>query len=160
MTTTNDFAQRVITAIEKQRENQLTLNDTIDIIRAEASKELDDGGRDQIPSGFSLSEMNEFAKAIHYPECWDTAAYPQVEYAVYEIVMGAGCTEHPTDKPASCSGNPTDWIKWDGGDEPVPEDSLVDLRFRCGDMYIGVLNRGYYWGHRNNGGDIIAYRVV
>jgi len=35
-------------------------------------------------------ERQELAGAIHYPDCWDTAAYPTLVSALQEI----GCSEH------------------------------------------------------------------
>jgi hypothetical protein len=34
------------------------------------------------------------AAAIHYPECWDTAAYPTVESALSEVYAAFKCTNH------------------------------------------------------------------
>lgn len=41
---------------------------------------------------------DRIAAAIHYPECWDTAAYPTVESALAEVFAHYRCTEH--DAPA------------------------------------------------------------
>ena len=41
---------------------------------------------------------DRIASAIHYPECWDTAAYPTVESALSEVFAHYRCTEH--DAPA------------------------------------------------------------
>lgn len=41
---------------------------------------------------------DRIAAAIHYPECWDTAAYPTVESALSEVYAHYRCTEH--DAPA------------------------------------------------------------
>ena len=29
---------------------------------------------------------------IHYPECWDTAAYPELRYAIHEALAWSGCS--------------------------------------------------------------------
>lgn len=34
----------------------------------------------------------KIAVQIHYPQCWDTAAYPTLEDAIYEI-LDQGCSE-------------------------------------------------------------------
>jgi hypothetical protein len=31
-------------------------------------------------------EMAQYAKAIHYPDCWDTAAYPTLMDAIWELL--------------------------------------------------------------------------
>ena len=36
---------------------------------------------------------DKLAAQIHYPGCWDTAAYPTLEDAVYEIIDHKGCSE-------------------------------------------------------------------
>ncbi len=41
---------------------------------------------------------DRIAAALHYPECWDTAAYPTVESALSEVYAHYRCTEH--DAPA------------------------------------------------------------
>lgn len=55
----------------------------------------------------------------------------------------------------------TDWIEWNGGECPVPEDTLVRVRFRSGnedDCPADIL----WWGRTsgNLGHDIIAYRII
>ena len=37
---------------------------------------------------------DRIAAAIHYPECWDTAAYPTIESALSEVFAHYRCTEH------------------------------------------------------------------
>lgn len=44
---------------------------------------------------FNPGELKEMAEAIHYPEHWDTACYPTLADAIYEIVTNAGCSECP-----------------------------------------------------------------
>lgn len=48
--------------------------------------------------GFGEKKDAELAAKIHYPQCWDTAAYPTLADAMYEIVGNAGCSEHPLPK--------------------------------------------------------------
>lgn len=48
--------------------------------------------------GFTPKEATELARYIHYPQCWDIAAYPKLGDAIYEIVSNAGCSEHPVPK--------------------------------------------------------------
>ena len=33
-----------------------------------------------------MTDDDKFMKAIHYPECWDTAAYPTLASALWELV--------------------------------------------------------------------------
>lgn len=64
-----------------------------------------------------------------------------------------------------------EWIEWDGGECPVPGDTLVQTRFRDGaksfalpaDFYCGVQPDDFdFWKHEGTepGDNIIAYRVV
>lgn len=39
-----------------------------------------------------LNELSALAAAIHYPECWDTAAYPDLISALREVTASAGCS--------------------------------------------------------------------
>lgn len=32
------------------------------------------------------------AELLHYPECWDTAAYPTLEDAAFEILLDFECS--------------------------------------------------------------------
>ncbi|VVE52119.1 hypothetical protein PMO31116_04727 [Pandoraea morbifera] len=60
----------------------------------------------------------DLGQAIHYPECWDTAAYPTPESALAEVYASFECTndecaKHAADaphedgeRPSDCSGEP------------------------------------------------------
>ena len=47
---------------------------------------------------FGDKERNEMAAAIHYPEHWDTATYPTLADAIYEIITNEGCSECQTNQ--------------------------------------------------------------
>ena len=54
-----------------------------------------------------------------------------------------------------------EWIEWNGGECPVAPEMRVELKFRVHGTHI----MPYYadalrWNHENNGGDILAYRVL
>lgn len=60
------------------------------------------------------------------------------------------------------------WIKWEGGKCPLPEGTLVDVRYRSGEQKFGIPCRvtvpGYeatapFWRNDNQRADIIAYRL-
>lgn len=54
----------------------------------------------------------------------------------------------------------TDWIEWKGGECPVGEDVLVEVRWDDG-ITTGPLNAGAWrWRHIGNESDIVAYRLV
>lgn len=63
-----------------------------------------------------------------------------------------------------------DWIEWKGGECPVPDGTLVDVRYRDGQEQFGLpANELYdtpryaasaFWNHDGLKNDIIAYRVV
>jgi Lar family restriction alleviation protein len=40
---------------------------------------------------------------LHYPECWDTAAYPTLESAIHETLAWSGCS---VCKPPAPTGEP------------------------------------------------------
>lgn len=52
----------------------------------------------ELPVGTQLyaepvdAECGELARRLHYPDCWDTAAYPTLNSALLEV---AGCSAHP-----------------------------------------------------------------
>ena len=68
---------------------------------------------------------DRIAAAIHYPECWDTAAYPTVESALSEVFAHYRCTEHaaPAEVPMP---------------EPVAIDGTSQLSL-AGCMGLGVM---------------------
>ena len=49
------------------------------------------------------------------------------------------------------------WIEWKGGECPVEDDAVIDIRFRDGNEERGV-DADWDWEH-SGGGDIIAYRL-
>jgi len=56
------------------------------------------------------------------------------------------------------------WIDWSGGDCPVADDQLVDLRLFGGQTVRSVLAGHHYWCHPPTGiplgaADIVAYRL-
>ena len=71
----------------------------------------------------------------------------------------------------------SEWIKWEGGECPVPVDTLVDVELRDGtivesQLAWGVKDMGAtkdeegdsyagwaFWKSHNHPGDIIAYRI-
>ena len=73
----------------------------------------------------------------------------RVEYAIAAV-------EQPCAKP---SADANGWIKWHGGERPVPGDTIVQIKMRNGVKYSG-LSKGYRWINLGTDGDIIAYRVV
>ena len=65
------------------------------------------------------------------------------------------------------------WIEWDGGGDaargklcsevfpPLSKDTLVDIRFRCGEEDTGEVVDYWDWGHEMEDSpeyDIVAYR--
>lgn len=55
------------------------------------------------------------------------------------------------------------WIKWEGGECPVPEGTLIDVKHRDGEKYKKVPALGtsnYHWDHAGYCGDIVAYRLA
>jgi len=57
--------------------------------------------------------------------------------------------------------NNDDWIPWNGGNCPVPPNTLVEVKFDSGEPPIIHLKaRLYYWGNNPEYSNIVAYRVV
>ncbi len=58
----------------------------------------------------------------------------------------------------------SDWIEWEGGKCPVPDQTRVSVRFRNGSIdyadYAGIWSWEWRLGPTPNAGDIIAYRVL
>ena len=52
------------------------------------------------------------------------------------------------------------WIKWNGGECPVPTDTIVEIELRNGDVLRSCLASCYRWDHHGSRGDIVGYQVV
>jgi hypothetical protein len=61
-----------------------------------------------------------WAKFLHYPECWDTAAYPTLHDAVHEALAWAGCSVCAP--PATPVQEPVAWMR--------PSEEGYDSAFR------------------------------
>lgn len=58
----------------------------------------------------------------------------------------------------------SDWIKWEGGECPVAEGTLVDAKHRDGEVFYGQSAGKKFgfvenWAHIGHHGDIVAYRL-
>ena len=54
------------------------------------------------------------------------------------------------------------WIKWHGGECPVPPNTRVTVKFRDGDSQSGypAYAYAYSWRHDGDGADIVEYCIV
>ena len=52
------------------------------------------------------------------------------------------------------------WIKWHGGERPVPPNTKVKVKFRDGDSQSGHPAYAYYWHHDGDGADILEYSML
>ena len=52
------------------------------------------------------------------------------------------------------------WIKWDGGECPVPPDASVEVNFRCGIIKQVAPAKNYRWSHDGDGLDIVSYHIA
>ena len=53
------------------------------------------------------------------------------------------------------------WIKWHGGERPVPRDTVVKVKLRCGVLGREKRAARYCWNHNHNDNayDIVEYRT-
>jgi hypothetical protein len=59
------------------------------------------------------------------------------------------------------------WIDWNGGDQPVPDGTIIDTKYRDGDEMFhgetgqfGTKTSVSFWIHENHENDIVAYRLT
>ena len=52
------------------------------------------------------------------------------------------------------------WIKWDGGECPVPPDTRVKVKYRFAGLERSGLAKEYYWRHCGDGSDIVKYSTI
>ena len=68
-----------------------------------------DGVPPQVPVQQQAEPVaDEWAKLLHYPDCWDTAAYPTLHDAVHEALAWSGCS---VCKPAQQQAEPVAYVK-------------------------------------------------
>ena len=58
-----------------------------------------------------------------------------------------------------------EWIEWGGGDQPLDDYEMVEVRFRNGSIEAGEFAHCYEWNHgyhdlSTTSVDIIAYRII
>ena len=113
------------------------------------NEQISGGG--SLPAGMTLRDY--FAAQAPNPAenqtLLDHCAY---RYRYADAMLAARATE-PT---ADADG----WIEWDGGECPVPEDTVVDVRLRNGKELLLQAALWCDWDHDDAATDIIAYRVV
>ena len=84
-------------------------------------------------------------KVVDY--CWekcdDASVFNELTKEQYETALAAS----------------EGWIEWGGGECPVEEGTLVDVRFRDGDDDRNIEAIDLLWNHENWSADIIAYRL-
>ena len=51
------------------------------------------------------------------------------------------------------------WLKWEGGECPVPEQTAVEYETRKGSIGVGIA-KDLRWKHLPLDGDILAYRIL
>jgi hypothetical protein len=55
----------------------------------------------------------------------------------------------------------SDWIRWEGGEQPVPGNQNVDVKWRgSSEIAFDQKPHLYYWEHRGLSCDIVAYRLT
>lgn len=103
----------------------------------------------------TIAELNETVET-----------YVRANYELNRIVKEYRTAAHQEPEQAGCRKDDTQvespWIKWEGGKCPVPYDTMVEVKFRNGEIREARSARGWGWGW--GGGDggfiIVAYRVV
>ena len=62
------------------------------------------------PPAAPVQEPVAWAKFLHYPECWDTAAYPTLHDAIHEALAWSGCS---VCTPPAAQQEPVAWVNLD-----------------------------------------------
>lgn len=63
----------------------------------------------------------------------------------------------PAEKPKPL---PKGWQGWEGGECPVPDDTMVMVMLRNGEISTSTPAGFWSWGHYGEDGDIVAWRVA
>lgn len=107
-------------------------------IGQEYDRELMFYGRGNISTGLILNEL-----AIDHRKLGKSGE--KITRAQYEAALAAS----------------EGWIEWHGGECPVDNDAIVEVRYRIPNPYQFNNDRAgdFIWLHTGSGGDIIAYRL-
>lgn len=84
------------------------------------------------------------------------------EFSLANGAAGAYLSLHKV-KPLKAKKAKRPWIKWEGGECPVPEGTLIDVKHRDGEKYKKVpalRDCNVRWEHIGSVGDIVAYRLA
>lgn len=59
------------------------------------------------------------------------------------------------------------WVEWEGGDQPIPNGTIIDTRYRDGEErfagevgVFGTATSVKFWIHEDRDNDIVAYRLT
>lgn len=52
-----------------------------------------------------------------------------------------------------------EWIEWAGGECPVDNEAMIEIRYNDGDVFTDRADR-LDWLHSDPNSDIVAYRVI
>lgn len=78
--------------------------------------------------------------------------------AAYELIENALAACGRSEKEPESEWS--EWVEWGGGECPVSVELTVCVRFRNGGENHDLSAGDWHWGHNNDIGDIIAYRVL
>jgi hypothetical protein len=57
-----------------------------------------------------------------------------------------------------------DWIGWNGGTAPVPDDAIVEVRLRYANAVVRAESKSLRWSHdlynAYGAEDVVAYRII
>ena len=82
----------------------------------------------------------DWAQMIHYPECWDTAAYPELRDAIHEALAWSGCSVcKPATAPAwhDAPTVPGDWVIVGKGFKSELQTSITQQEIDRGSSWPG-----------------------
>lgn len=109
-------------------------------------------------SGFidAIAGRNMMYKADPAPRMKRTLPYCDCDNRICHVCYPPAQHEHPVSKHDPCV-----WYEWKGGDQPAPDDTVVDVMIRGGATGSGEA-KIWDWTHDEGAqwvGDIIYYRV-
>lgn len=84
-------------------------------------------------------------------------AYKEIMFRKGRMVDGVFVKED--DEKSESDG----WIKWEGGERPLPKTQAVEVEFRCGKRNDMCIAGTWAWGWNREGRhshDIVAYRII
>ena len=108
------------------------------------------------------SPLPDLSTLPHSDEVVEVSSKRNLEIVIYKALIEN--MPIPTFKlvvaPTTTTADSDGWIEWNGGDCPIDPNIMVEIKHRIEESTATNRAKVYRWDHKDNNGDIIAYRII